>query len=567
VLQSRFDGHASQPSTLCDLVRAAHQRERPVQLCGCAQMTSANSDTGLPTPAQEHDVHGTGQRVLPLLGSIVFAIFLLWSVGYVPPDMDVFNQAHRLACLYQHAHLHELLEGCHNYRIDVGPLSYHRAYRYVGVTSSVLNFPFWWAWRSPLSYFVAGLLFLVGFSVMIVRAFRLESRYLLIPLCYFPISYSFIHDTGPVRLALLSFPLILLLLRGVFEAPRQTRRLLCASGAAFLMAISVEDKTFYLLLLPTLTFFAAAWRVQAISIGGLAADLARTRLPIVFGASLFALLVGTLLFVGTTEGQTYWDYLSTATERHPVRRVAKRLVAFMLAFPMYAERVFEIPRVLLLSSSVFTLGCAAWLLSSALREKSIRQRSLSLWGWSLIAGTLVFLTTRAPFNSHHFVFLHLPVLAVILLVARSSNRRFVVALTLVLVLNISAMAILGASRIRPPAARERSDVFRYLSQPDIASNNVINFSSWGAYYQQALYGHDSQLVTFAYHNGPWGEISAEKLPRLARSTSRNIINVCMDCDIDTMRDWLGTEDVAEIDLGLHLWKVFEIRPVSRAVVE
>ena len=104
-----------------------------------------------------------------------------------------------------------------------------------------------------------------------------------------------------------------------------------------------------------------------------------------------------------------------------------------------------------------------------------------------------------------------------------------------------------------------SAIFTFLSWPDGARGNVINFSSFGGYYHQALFGDDAQLVTWS-HSGRRNREPALELHRLAELTSRKIINVCRDCDAELMRAFFATERVNEIDLELHEWKVFEIDP-------
>jgi len=505
---------------------------------------------------------------IAVLGAAAVGLFLVWSIGYVPANMDEFNQAHALACRYPNSHLNSrtaFLEGCDSYLLDFGFFSYHRSYRYVGITSSLLYFPLWSVWRSPLSYYLLGLLLLLAFSLAIVRALGLRWKYALIPLCYFPIAYSFIHDTGPVRLSLLSFPVVVLLLKRLLDDSAVSHKLACAVTCATLMTLCVEDKPFYVYLLPTLALFAAACLAQAKPGGGLVAAVTAptNRLPLLALTVAFLAGVGLLLFAGRTEGQTYFEYLSTAAAKLPRARVAKRIVWFTLSFATFGHRVFEVFGTepwARMASGAATAVSAAWIACVAWRGRAVRRVPLILFVLSYVTGVVVFLVTRTTYHGHHYVFLHLPALALLLLVARANAGRFALVLGSVVVLNLGSVALLAATSIEPRSVPERAEIFRYLSRPDVARSSIITFSGFGGYYQQALYGDDSQVVTWSRDRGRRARVAAAELRRLTRQTSRTIINVCMRCDAASVRALHETENVVEIDLGLRQWKVFQVDP-------
>jgi hypothetical protein len=129
-------------------------------------------------------------------GICVFLAFLVWSLAFVPPEMDEFAAFHRLACLSPYGHLNTFRESCDAYKLDVGGFSYYRSYGYIGATSSALYFPVWTVWRSPWSFYVLGVLAFIGFSYALTKALGIATTYAIIPLCYFPLAYSMIHDTA-----------------------------------------------------------------------------------------------------------------------------------------------------------------------------------------------------------------------------------------------------------------------------------------------------------------------------------------------------------------------------------
>jgi hypothetical protein len=502
---------------------------------------------------------------LLVLGFAVFGTFVVWSIGFVPPNMDEFNHPHRLACLYPNAHLNTeraFVIGCDSYLIDYGVFSYHRGFQYIGLTSSILYYPLWRVWRSPYSYFAKGLLFLLAFTWLLVRALNLERKHALIVLCYFPIAYSFIHDTGPLRLSLLSYPLIVLMIVRMLDEARMSYKLALAVGSALLISLCVEDKPFYVFVLPSLAVFVAGCRVLVRPQRSLLADMRENWLPLLVFSLASGVGIGFLLFLGTTEGQVYFEYLRNAPENSYRFIVQSAFIgAFTFSWARFTHRVFEVPLTWQVAASVGTLLLGAWTMLMAWKSGSSNRRALWFFGAAYLLGVLVFLLVRTPWAGHHYIFLHIPLLGLLLWVAREDAIRYRFALGGTLTLAVIAMALSSASEIDPKSVHERSRIFSYLRQPDVASEHIINFSSFGGYYHQALFGHDDQLVTWS-HSGRRNREPAIELQRLAGLTSRNILNICRDCDDELMRSFYATDRITEIDLGLRFWKVFRITPDS-----
>jgi len=499
---------------------------------------------------------------IALLAVLAFGVFVGWAVGYVPANMDTFNEMHRIGCSYPNAHHNTFAEACDSYRIDIGPVSYHRSYYYVGALSSVMYRPLWSVWRSPVSYYLFGLLFLLAFSLALARACGLQRKYALIPLCYFPVAFSTLHDTGPVKLALLSFPLVALLFARMLDEPSALRKTALAVACAVLIVACVEDKPFYVFLIPSVGLFVMATLMRGRPASTLARDLLKNRLPVLVLAAVCGAGLGALLFVGTTDGQSYFDYLrdAPATRTHDRRVVARSLVEFTLGFPKFGHRVFQLsaPRIADVAAALLATALFCWAAYTAWRGRVLPRASLLLLGASYVALAVVFLIMRTPWAGHHHVFLHVPLLMLLLLVAGSSARRFRLVLASVVVLNLGSVAALTSRPIFNHSARERAVLFRYLSQPEVARANVIHFSTWGGFYQQSLFGDDDQIVTYSrFDRRPE---DALRLRDLGARTSRSILNACLDCDLASMRAAYGTPDVREVELGLRRWRLFHVAP-------
>ena len=501
------------------------------------------------------------------LGSAFAVVLLLWCVAFVPADMDEFAPMHRLACLYPFSHLNTFREGCNAYLLDFGIFSYHRSFGYVGATSSVLYWPLWSLWKSPFSFYLLGVASLGLFALGLTKALRLDGRYALIPLGYFPVTYMWIHDTGPIRLAFLSLPALTLLARYAIGGHRRSRQIACGALAALMVTACVEDKPFYVLVAPIIGLCAVAMATMGQASGA----AVRLRAAARQGATALATFVvvltaglALLLFAGHSGGGTYFSELRSVDTllRGGILVQWKRLFEFTLLLPMYGHRMFGLDSALVRTSAL-SLVPTVWLVYSFWRKDEIDRRAVAWMGAAYAAGAAVFLVTRTSSAPHHYVFLQLPVVILLMLAASRTTAGWNRVLVYVMVSGVLAMVTLTARPVAAESARARDRFYAYLSRPDVASTHVVNFSSWGGYYQQALYGADAQLVTFVE---PLTGSDATRLATLATSIARDVIDVCLDCTRPSIAAAFAGSDVKEIDLGLARWKLFEVRLSQTGVV-
>lgn len=500
-----------------------------------------------------------------LLAITVLAILLLWNLFFVTTNMDELCMFHRLACLYPNAHLDTIgVENYTSHLTDYGLFNYHRSYGYIGITSSIMYYPLWSIWKSVNSYYFMGFIFFISFSITLVKSLHLEYKYAIIPMCYFPLAHLFIHDTGPVRLGLLTFPVASLLVNKLIDDDVLFHKYICGIITAIFIVFCVEDKPFYLYILPTLLFFIIGCRVYVAKDNSILNDVNKNKWPLLF--SLLTLLIGIyiLLFVGKDGGQTYFSFLKNSFEEvTTVVRQIKFIGKFTLSFPAFGHRAFQIPSYPLVTglSSLPAIIIILLLIYNVRKIGIYNRKAYFMFVLSYFSGIIVFISIRNTWASHHFVFLHLPLISLLLITANSNQKLLKISLSFVCITAILSIVVLSVTPIGILCARERKYLFNYLSRPDIASKNIINFSTWGGYYHQSLYGNINQLVIWS----PNAE-EARKLSQLAKQINRNIINVCVDCDKSyncdkaSLLKLFSTTDVNEVELGLKSWKLYEITP-------
>jgi hypothetical protein len=485
---------------------------------------------------------------LHLLLATAALIVLGWMLFCAPPNMDEFLPYHPIACTYYPAaHLQTFRESCFAYRTEtLWHTVYYRPYGYVGMLTAAIYYPLFRLWPQMASLYVLATFMSVAFYYGLTRLHHMSAGWVVVLLAFFPITYQMIHDTGPVRVPLLVFPLVALLARKMGTS-HHLSRYLPAIGIALGMAMAVEDKPFFVLLLPGLFFYTLAF------VEGRLVTFFRNNIgPLLVMPSIFAGLLALILLqkVGDHGELYYFQTLSGIGGTHSLLDILNRLAVFIMGPISYAHRNFDIDQTVLnwsIGSMLLFFVCPL-----------IRRRHLCRTDACLVLSFLsmiaVFLMNRAVWAGHHFVFLWVPALSLYL---RGFNRHHGhLMMSCLVALGLSSVVILACANVNPDDSTKRSAVRTYLSREDVASNNVINNSSWGEYYIQSLYGAHSQWVTYI---DPYDANAIQKLKTIARSQGRRILNVCDDCDRHTLAIMFGAQArIQEVPLDARPWRVFRI---------
>jgi hypothetical protein len=109
----------------------------------------------------------------------------------------------------------------------------------------------------------------------------------------------------------------------------------------------------------------------------------------------------------------------------------------------------------------------------------------------------------------------------------------------------------------------RTLIFNKLKEKNIAEKSVINFSTWGGYYIQSLYGHKNQLVTYT---DQFNDNEPEDLKKIKINNNRDfIINICFNeneinkCTYDFIREkFKNYKNIEPLTNNQGIWKAWKI---------
>ncbi len=527
------------------------------------------------------------ERFVAVCGLLTFVVLSIWAVFFVPMNMDEVLPYHVLACFdHPFAKLDIFQEGCDGRydRITFFGLRISGAYHYVGLLSSVLYAPFYYLFHAPRVQYAYGLVFFLGFALLLARYSKKPQLCLPIILSFFPFVFQFVHDTGPVKFSLMCFPLGAVLARHMILSLSSALRCAYGIALALLILLAAEDKIFFVYLIPSFSFFCIAV-LDELSWQRLYAQLVKSRIPLLLMAVIVLLGLVTLLFA-QMGGGTYFDHLSRVGARLESEQGSKTVfitsLLLILTWPAYAHRVFDMQVSNMLPMIVSMLLCAALIvacLTLAIKRKlflPLRPRTVLL-GLSFFMSLFVFIGLGKVWAGHHFIFLWVPVLLLFSdLIAALAPTSLLTVTLCYFALNVLSMLVLTQEPIAINMRQDQEAIFDYFSDPQRAASAIVNYSSWGGYFIQALYGPKNQLIT---SKDPLDSVSAQKLLEIAQRTNRRVYDVCLDplqetlfeglpvnvgdksfaslCDIEFLENQFGGKlKFEEVLPGLSTWHVY-----------
>lgn len=197
-------------------------------------------------------LHSNKTHLIVDFALILIVITLYLMVYKIPANMDEFSMFHRLACwLHPSLDFNVFREGCNQYPSKLFGINFHRSFSYIGITSSYFFWPFYKMWPSYLVSYAVGTLCILIFSFAIVRQLKLRYQFMLIPLSYIQLVFLLIHDAGPIRLAILSIPFLGMFFHlAITNHGSKLYKFLLATSCALYLSVCVEDKPFYIYILP-----------------------------------------------------------------------------------------------------------------------------------------------------------------------------------------------------------------------------------------------------------------------------------------------------------------------------
>lgn len=504
---------------------------------------------------------------------VVFAIviFLLGFWGFVelvPPNMDEFIKYHRLACWSFNGSAYSILqEGCDKYSASVFGFQFHRNYQYIGVISNFLYAPFYYLAPNIYSHYAFGLVLLLFFSILLVKSLEVKWVCIFIPLTFFPIIYLMIHDHGPASLSLITYPIFFLLIQKLFAEHLSLNKYIFLSiGIAVTLLIGLDEKVFYLYLIPQiliLSLSVAIYRQRGIFSGSDLGSIWPALIGrMVFLGSIILFVTAGFLFLIKTDGVNYFRYLvelkKIQSREVPISLadIHSGLIQFISIPYSYPHRIFHLNEGYKIISQLVFAPVLLICIYTAWRCKNYLAIGLLILSELVTVG--IFILTKNVWASHHFIFLQIPIVILLMLFANSSAKSFLVSILLLCVNLFMNLALLNNSAVQGHAKLIKNGVFEYLSQDEIAKSGLINFSSFGGYFILSLYGNKDQVVT-------WKDLknseSGRTLINLSKKASKEyIFNACEGCTVEQIQFAFPNATIEQVGPHKDSWRVWKIAP-------
>jgi hypothetical protein len=486
--------------------------------------------------------------------------FLLLVLIFLPSNMDEFLPYHVISCdYYPNAELHTLREPCNSfYDINLWGLTLKRAYHYVGSWSSWLYYPFFLLIPHPISHKLLGAIFFVvilWLSTHLEQDHTNQSWWLLKLSMSFPIFYQLVFDTGPVRWGLLVLFSSPLLIKYIQQQRHIIFNLALQIFLGIITFLAVEDKPFFLYLLPSLICVCLAYNWT--SLRDAVKLLGNTMLAVV----VFVTLTGIYLFASKVGEVSYFEHLSGFIGDRSWQRAWEVLqlnLSYLTNWYLYAHRnwsavgfVHDVNAHLGITLLELNL-LVVWKVRHYLNSSRVIWLSLGL-----LSNVVIFLYTQNVWTGHHFIFSY----AISFLLfnhclnyASLNIKQVLLLLTSVYATFIGLQFLFTQPHVE--ASRERDYIFAYIAQPEIGQNYVIVHTNWGTYYQSALYGDRQQVVIYAE---PMGEPEANRVVEVSRELHRGILIVCRgeECNAKPLHDkFQGQFTFMPVALPTQDWQVW-----------
>jgi hypothetical protein len=325
----------------------------------------------------------------------------------------------------------------------------------------------------------------------------------------------------------------------------------------------MESKAFFLFLLPQVLLIGFGYAYTTlnqnrINIGGPGKLIRQIRsgtfflwLSLVSLTVVLALYI--VLFCIKYGSSSYFSFLTAQVNGSSSVASQLKMIRDYLIFPfMFTSRIYDVSRYQQIISAIFFLP-VLFILYSYLKKKT-------LVGYILLTSILVliviFTIARNTWSGHHFIFLHLPIILMLMIFANQSLEKFKKVIIILSTLMVVCGVLLVFGQVGIHSSAERSILFKSLSNSKLASNSVINFSSWGGYYIQSLYGDQSQLVTYIE---PMTGDEATRLAGIAKRLNRPfIINVCHSCSKEDMMKFFPGRVIEKVGPENYNWLIWKI---------
>jgi len=497
------------------------------------------------------------------------ALLVVVLITNLPTNMDEFLPYHSISCDQSKtfSKLNDnFREGCSKYRTSFAGFEYTRSYAYVGKISSILYYPIYFIKNNLEAYYLFEFIFVILSAFLISRITQGGLLGMIIPITYLPLTYSLVHDTGPIKISVVMLLLTILIGRSLLSNINISNySYIHKSLLIFLfVSVAIEDKPFFLYLLPAIYIFIVYTKNKE----NIKFSYSRQRLlfdahiryltNISLIAILFVLAAFTLLFfLKVKHGDNFVPYIRflfgwvSGTSISFFDQISK--IFYSSFFDLYfLERNFDFYSFSLVNLTLLSLSGILVKLIWIKNYLFIDHKSLL----SILSILIVFLLLGNASQPHHFVFLHIFILISIIRWQRNNQRSLLIISGLFLINSFLNIYFISSKDPYKHASYDREEIFTFLTTEETLKDSLVNFSSWGGSYQQSLFGPIDQVVTFT---GELNEKIANDLVDSANSLKKDsFYNICFNCNEESMRLYFPEKKINEVNIGTNTWKVFRI---------
>lgn len=505
---------------------------------------------------------------------LLVALALASLMIYFPSHSDEFTKYQRLVCFQFDGSVFSTLQsGCDKYPASFLGFQYHKSYDYYGVTSNFLYAPLYYLLPNIYSHYLFGFISLLIFSGLMTKALQVDLKLAVIPCLFFPFLYSFVHDIGPISLAMICYPILIMATARFLDSKQTLKNYLLWLAISFSATLfALEDKAFLVYLLPPIAIISFALAIYQGQGNSTAIEFIKEKavpsilMKLTFFGLAIAVALFTILFLIRIDGMSYYHYLKEMRNIFVREVQIPRWEIFYSLFDYLITPILMVHRTI--APNEFAKMVSRVLFAPLLAILFIylwRSKRASLWVLLLSNVVLgaIYTYSQNVWASHHYIFLLVPILILLMQVANSSRQMFWLIIFL-LVINLGVnIALAMNSRIISHASPSRKVVFEYLTLPDIAQKSVINFSTMGGYSIQALYGNANQVVTWTSLRVPTAGKSLLEI--LEKSNRQVILNVCDSedfCNYEQVRAQFPNQEIKKVGPANSSWWVWEITPKS-----
>lgn len=485
------------------------------------------------------------------------AVASLLFIFASPWHMDEFVMFHRYGCGQdaQSALSAWIGSNCGkgNLPISILGVTYDRSYPYIGIASSIFIAPLVLIVDAPEASMIAGLMALFLCALLLCVQVNVGLRFAILPILWFPLSYSLVHDSGPIRLSIVAIPVIGVAIRLLYEKFNIKTLILACFSVAF-ATVALEDKPFFVYLLPGTVLLSLAL------VPNLLSKASPVRLARILSYSL-ALLGSQLFFLSAafiSRSQSYLDFLAKSGPTLEMRiENLSEAFRYIFTWPYYASRIYPI--------DTSTFGLPSWislsfcLLVIVLVFRNGRALSLARGRhcipFILCASVLFFLAACVAGGKfgHHFVYSQLPLVVLFMLFARYSKQNAQVDVLLPTAA-IALATIISLAGLKPVSyASSHFEPLAKMAFNLLGPRDVLNCGSWGCYYGHSFAGNSSKAIVSAESAG-----DLTSLVEFVSSRDGRTLHLCNSniCSAESLASLSAVSNVELLTENIHGWKLF-----------